>query len=182
MTPVVSHSIGEWVALDGAFQRSTREKTEGYALRLNRAELISYNDYVQRYANDGSKTVEDLDERSIINLNVTMRNDASDAEGYLYMFGMILVPERKNASFGCDTDLLIASQPSMRESGNPGLTVSIRANSEYDLALPYVRKNMNTVYVNGVEVGARYTTAHTDRRFSWILSNLPVRHVIDFEL
>ena len=176
----VWHSMGEWVELDGAFCSSFEEHTEGYAIRLNESRLVSYNEFIE-YANDGSHPIAGLDVPSIVDLNVTLRNNQGedDEKGTLFVFGMNLVPERLNDYLIVDGDLLGSTQKAMRDSGNPGLTVNIRPGTTYDLHLPYTVNDFSTVSFNGTDVGVRFTRPLTDTHYEWHLSRLPVQHLVD---
>lgn len=47
---VIRYPMGEWVELDGAFiSTSSLEQTEGYALRVTDAQVISPRSYIERY-------------------------------------------------------------------------------------------------------------------------------------
>lgn len=179
----IRHAQGEWAELDGAFCGTSDEHTDGYAIRLNGAKLVSYNEFVA-YATDGSQPIEGLDAPSIVDLDVTLRNDRSedDERGCLYVFGMNLVPARLNEYLIIDRELLCMTQQAMRDSGNPGLMISIRPGTTYDLHLPYVVNDFSTVELDRDAVGARFLQPLTDVRYEWHLSRLPVQHLVDFEV
>ena len=180
MTERVRHSAGEWVELDGAFCSTSDEYTKGYAIRLNESRLFSYNEFIE-YADDGSQPIEGLDVPSIIDLDVTLRNNQSedDEKGTLFVFGMKLVPMRLNDYLIIDGKLLQATQKAMRDSGNPGRNINIRPGTTYNLHLPYTISNTSTISFNGVNIRTRYTQPLEDTHYEWHLSRLPVQHLID---
>ena len=177
------HAQGEWVELNGAFCSSVDEYTEGYAVRLNAARLVSYNEFIG-YANDGSRPIEGLDVPSIVDLDVTLRNDQNegDEKGSLYIFGMNLVPARLNDYLIISSNLLSMTQKAMRVSGNPGRCISIKPQTTYDLHLPYVVNDSSTAELNGETVEARFLQPLTDVRYEWHLSRLPVQHIVEVEV
>ena len=180
ITEQIWHDTGEWVELNGAFCSTSDEHTEGYAIRLNSSRCVSHNEFID-YANDGSEPIEGLDTPAIVDLNVTLRNNQSndDEKGSLFVFGMNLVPVRRNDYLIIDGELLRATQKAMRDSGNPGLTLNIRPGTTYDLHLPYVINDFSTISFNGTNVGTRFTQPLTDTHYEWHLSRLPVQHLID---
>lgn len=180
VTEQVRHGIGEWVELNGAFCSTSDENTKGYAIRLNKAQIVSYNEFIE-YADDGSQAIEGLDVPSIVDLDVTLRNNRSedDEKGSLFVFGMYLVPARLNDYLIRDESLLSMTQKAMRDSGNPGLTLSIRPGTTYNLHLPYTINDFSTTSLHGTDVGYRFTQPLMDTRYEWHLSRLPVQHLID---
>ena len=66
------------------------------------------------------------------------------------------------------TSVLDVSGVKLQEAGSNGWTVSIKEGTEYQIHLPYILNDFRN----------RYTTEMTDRKFSYYISNLPVRHSI----
>ena len=181
--PLVTHTMGEWVAFDGAFVFSElKEKTAGYSIRVTEARLLSYNEYVDAYATPGSGlgAIDGLDVPAVVTLTVGLRND--DSDGMLGISGMNLVPTpRLNEYLISDSDLLVASEDKMREGGNPGTVVNIRKGTEYEIHPGYVHQGGSTI-VAGQKTQEAYLNPVTDRTFRLQLSNMPVRHVIEVSL
>lgn len=177
---VVCHSMGTWVELDGAFNQSRGEDTAGYGVCVAGAEVLSYNEYVERYATDGSVPLEGLDARSLVCLDVDIRNEG-DSSGGLALATMYLVPERRNEFFVSDAELLLMAETKLRESGSSGMGVSVRSGTEYATHLVY-RRQGGEVDHGGIPMSASYFETIDDRGFELILSNLPVRHVVHIEV
>ncbi len=177
---VVTHGMGEWIPLVGAYVTSgSAERTDGYSVRIGSAEVVSYNEYVSRYANDGSPAIEGLDIPSILVPSFEMRNDGSD--GYLQIASMYLVPRRKNEFFLSDYRLLVKTEEKMREGGNPGLSVNIRKGTEYEIHPGYVHQGGTTMH-GSQEIQEAYLNPIEDEEFELILSNMPVRHIVRISL
>lgn len=174
---VIPHEMGEWVALDGAFtSANVSERTQGYAVCVTSAEVMSRNEYVGRHATDESTTIEGLDEPAVVCVSAGIRNE--DSDGGLAIAAMYLVPVRKNEYFRFDSDLFLSSETTLRESGAMMVTgFSIRQGTEYETCLPYIRQG-GTVETGGIEVNEAYLEPIHDTEFDLILTNLPVRHVI----
>lgn len=174
---VISHKMGEWVELDGAFLMDRAdEQTEGYAVRVTEAEHLSYNEYIECYATDGSQPIEGLDAQSLVCLTLQIRNEQSS--GGLGIAMMYLVPDRKNEFLVVDSDLLLAAETKLRESGANLVTgVSIRPGSEYEVRLAYHRQG-GTTQLGDREVNEAYLETIRDDSFELVLSNLPARHVV----
>lgn len=165
---VVEHEMGEWVELDGAFCVTSSENTKGYAMKVEEARIMSYNEYVEAYANDGSQPVDGMDTPCLAVLTIDIRNDGHVGEGGLNLFEMYLIPARSNDYFIEDADLFLMSEVKLREAGANGWTVGIKDGTEYQIHLPYILNDMNNCY----------TTQMKDTEFSYYISNLPVRHSI----
>ena len=177
-TEVVGHEMGEWAELKGAFQENRMsEDTDGYALRVTAAERLSYNEYVSRYATDGSTPKDGLDTVSLACLTLGIRNEG-ESKGGLFLATMYLLPSRKNEFFVLDTDLLLASETKLREGNQSlGQKVSIRSGTEYEIHLAY-RRQGGRVELNGEKVPEAYLMSMPDTSFELHLTNLPVRNVI----
>lgn len=169
--------MGEWVELDGAFLMDRAdEQTEGYAVRVTEAEHLSYNEYIECYATDGSRPIEGLDAQSLVCLTLQIRNEQSS--GGLGIAMMYLVPDRKNEFLVVDSDLLLAAETKLRESGANLVTgVSIRPGSEYEVRLAYHRQG-GTTQLGDREVNEAYLETIRDDSFELVLSNLPAQHVV----
>ena len=174
---VVRHEMGEWVELNGAFLMDrASENTDGYAVRVSSAELLSYNEYIERYATDGSEQIDGLNDLSLVCLTIDLRNE--DSAGGLGIGGMYLVPASKNEFFVADGDLLLASETKLRESGATLVTgISIRSGTEYEMRLAFHRQG-GTVEVDGKKLNEAYFEAVGAGEYDLLLTNLPVRHSI----
>lgn len=177
----IRHAMGEWVALNGAFSYNLYiEQSQGYSVRISAAELLSYNDYIEKYAVDGSQPIPGLDEKSIVCLTMGMRNDGSD--GGLNLATMYLIPQRKNEFFLADTTLLASAEKGMRGSSDaPSAGIQIRSGTEYEIHLGYTHQG-GIVSYNGQDVDEAYLNPIADTKMELVLTNLPVRHTVEIEL
>lgn len=132
--PVDSYELGEEVALDGSFVTVSKEATKGYSLTVDSVRQLSPNDYVSEHGRT-NVAVEGFDQKSIVEVNVTIANDGN-AKGYLDVMGYRLVPERGNEYYVVDSSLWRMVEPNA-----PGDTsvLTLAPDSEYSVSIPFVR-------------------------------------------
>lgn len=178
MPAIVSHKMGSWVELDGAFLQSrSSEDTQGYAVCVCAADVMSRNAYVVRYASDGSETLEGMDVQSLVCLTLGIRNGGF-SHGGIALPAMYLITAGRNEFLVPDTDLLLAAEPGLRENAAGGMGMSVRAGTEYEIHLAY-RHQGGEVEVGGERSNEAYLSPVGETRFSLRVSNLPVRHEIE---
>lgn len=163
--PLEYHDAGEWVELEGAFQNSAKEGTENYALMVESATIMTYDEYLRRHGDGSHQTGEHGDERCVVDVAVRIRNDGED-DGGLNTFQMVLVPERANEYLICDVMQQDSLWPQVQQGA--GSNVHIRPGTEYVAHIPYVFNGGAEVYDR--EVG--------DRDFTLLASRMPVRKMI----
>lgn len=168
---VEHYQMGEWVQLNGAFLANIKENTDGYAIRVNSAELISYNEYIERYALDPTRTVDGLDEKSVICLDIDVKNEGND-NGAILLFECKLIPERKNTYYLYSSELWAESVPLSKGT----VTLAIRADSEFHTMIPFRINDTDLVNYTA------YRSPIPDTDFELTISNSPVRKVIDVRL
>lgn len=166
--PLEYYDAGEWVELEGAFQNSAEEGTDDYALMVESATIMTYDEYLRRHGDGSQRTGEHGDARCVVDVAVRMRNDGED-DGGLNTFQMVLVPERANEYLICDVIQQDSLWPQVQEGA--GSNVHIRPGTEYVAHIPYVFNGGSEVYDR--EVG--------DRDFTLLASRMPVRKMICVE-
>ncbi|RHD74851.1 DUF5028 domain-containing protein [Olsenella sp. AM30-3LB] len=172
--PVEYYQQGEWVSLGGAFQVDSGEGTDGYSLLVEKAELTTYDEFLQEHGVEEG-TVQRQPEgthgsaRCVVDLELRIRNEGN-ADGSLDVFQMILVPERGNEYLICD----VMNQGALWPQTQPGagMQVSIRPGTEYVAHIPYVFNGLEGVYFREV----------TDTDFSLLVSRMPERKMIRVQL
>lgn len=170
---IVEHySMNEWVDLNGAFLDSKDENTQGYSLRVIAAHRMSYNEYIQSYGNDKSHEVEGLNEKSVIALDIEIKNDESPGNnGHMPLMFMYLVPELKNEAFLWNERLWIENEP--RADGLMFITVTPQ--TTYTAHLPFTKNTdttNNSAYFGSIDASS----------FELSVANSPVRKVIDITI
>lgn len=169
--PEVHYAMGEWVDLDGAFVTYKQEDTQGYSLCVQDAQVMTRADYIERYALDSSKVeATDADDvASVLCVTLAMRNEGNDT-GSLHLYDMNLVPEWGVRSMSYQTALWGTSNENITEAA---YTISLVKDTEFTTQVPYILYGpAEEDFHNAIEA----------RRFKFIVSNAPVRNIIDIEL
>ena len=163
----------ECINLDGSFLSSVDENTSGYSIEVTGAELLSHDEYIQKYGLDESKINGSLDTKSLVCLEITVHND-DNSDGGIFLFSCDLVPERKNTYYIPDTWLWAESEQQVSDGSTRYLKIA--PNSTYTVHVPY----KNNIYDE--ENLTEYKTPITDTSFDLILSNSPVRKIVHIDL
>lgn len=170
--PERRYAMGDWVDLDGAFTiYAAWEDTKGYSLCVQDAQVMSRAEYIERYALDPASveaTAYD-DVSSVLCVTLAMRNQGNPA-GNIHLYDMCLVPEGQIRAMRYHTGLWATSNENVTESM---YSFSLFENSEYTAQIPYI------LYGSSEEDFQHEIRA---RRFSFTVSNAPVRNIIDIEL
>lgn len=162
--PQEHYQMGEWVALDGAFQNSASlEQTSGYSLMVESVEVVTYDEYLERHGAVPTGTHGNA--RCVVDVALRIKNEGTE-QGGINVFQMVLTPERGDEYLICDVMSEEALWP--QEEPNADSSVSIRPGTEYVTHIPYVFNGGEEVY--GREV--------TDRNFTLLVSRMPVRKMI----
>lgn len=169
--PERHYAMGEWVDLDGAFTTYANENTQGYSLCVQDAQIMTRAEYIERYALDPSQVEPtDYDDvPSVLCLTLAIKNEGSDSGGF-YIYDATLVPEGDIRSMGYQASLWGTSNELIDESV---YSFSLLRDSEYTAQIPYI------LYA---APGEDFRHAIHAKRFSFIVSNAPVRNVIDIEV
>lgn len=162
--PQEHYQMGEWVALDGAFQNSASlEQTSGYSLMVESVEVVTYDEYLERHGAVPTGTHGNA--RCVVDVALRIKNEGTE-QGGINVFQMVLTPERGDEYLICD----VMSEEALWPQAEPNAdsSVSIRPGTEYVTHIPYVFNGGEEVY--GREV--------TDRNFTLLVSRMPVRKMI----
>lgn len=172
--PTEHYSMGDWVELDGAFTSDkTLEDTKGYAVRVTGAETMSYNDYIKRYGTDPSHQVDGLDAPSVVVVTMDVRNESNEDtnNGGIFIINCKLVPARKNTYFIYHAELMKESLPALEDSQG----FALRKGEERTVHLPYAINSFGNDNM-------AFQKAITDTSFGLVMSNSPVKKIIDITL
>lgn len=155
----------EKLELDGAFVEVVKENTQGYALKVNAARLVSYNEYLREH---GMEKVAGLghDNKCIVEVDITFFNEGN-TDGFLDVMGYKLIPERKDEYFIIDSALWRSV-----EKNAPGETMgmTLLPNTTYRTSIPFVKNTSDDlVYSNSVD----------DTKWILNITNAPVQKMVD---
>lgn len=170
--PERRYGMGDWVDLDGAFMvYSAWEDTRGYSLCVQDAQVMSRAEYIERYALDPSDVEATAYDNvpSVLCVTLAMRNQGNPAGG-IDLYDMTLVPEGQIRAMRYQAGLWATSNENVSEDM---YSFSLFEDSEYTAQVPYI------LYGESDEDFQHKIRA---RRFSFTVSNAPVRNVIDIEL
>lgn len=136
--PTERYAMGEDVPLEGCFFADASEGTDGYVLRVEGVEVMSYNEYVTAYGLDGAQTIDGLDVPSIICLTVTIANnsDKGSEEGGFNIVGMGLAKPNGDALMRVDVDLWGTSEASIASAAF-NIRTGILPHTTYTTHIPF---------------------------------------------
>lgn len=168
--PECRYGTGEWVDLDGAFTIYANENTKGYSLCVQDAQVMTRAEYIARYALEPSQVeLTDYDDvPSVLCVTLAMRNQGNDT-GKIHLYNMSLMPEGEVRSMRYQTDLWATSNKNI---GDATYSFRMLVDSEFTTHIPYI------LYGHYADDFRHEIRA---RRFSFVVSNAPVRNIIDFE-
>ncbi len=207
--PEEHYTMGEWVDLDGAFLYDNQENTKGYSLRITGAELMTAPEYIDRFGKDDdashssteavdaasnvsasetttaevgptstarglSASGEYDDDESVLVLHYDVKNQGNDS-GYIDMVTQWVMSDKKNRFYRCDYDLWQTAEPVMGETP----VMKLVKDSEHSTAVPFSNTQSRSLFAN---VNEEKRLRVTDENVHLVVSNAPVRKIIDIEL
>ena len=161
--PVEYYQMGEWVSLDGAFQDGDREQTQGYSLMVESADVVTYDEYLERHGVTPTGTHGDA--RCVVDVTLRIKNGGSD-QGGINIFQMVLTPARGDEYLICD--IMSDDALWLKTEPNADSSVSIRPGTEYVTHIPYIFNGGEEVYGRNI----------TDHDFTFLTSRMPARKMI----
>lgn len=162
--PVEYYQMGEWVALEGAFQDGgDREQTQGYSLMVESAEVVTYDEYLERHG--VVPTGSHGDAHCVVDVALRIKNEGSD-QGGINIFQMVLTPARGDEYLICD--IMSDEALWLKTEPNADSSVSVRPGTEYVTHIPYVFNGSDEVYSRNI----------ADRDFIFLASRMPVRKMV----
>ncbi len=170
--PEEHYPMNQWVDLNGAFLHKISESTQGYSIKVKSARLMSYNDYIREFGLDKTKVKEGFDTNSVLNLEVEMKNEGND-NGSFFIFAASLIPERKDNYLIFNRFLWQESEPDQDSSA---LATGLLKDTSYTTNIPY------EINLGNPGDNQEVQSPITDTSFELIVSNAPVRKIIDIDL
>lgn len=176
--PIDYYDIGQDIPLEGCFIDTAEELTEGYVVRVDEVQLMSYNDFVRAYAADPTSTIQELDTPSVACLTVTITNNATDPirAGALNMTGIGLIKPRYPFFMTIDTALWARAEVNMREGQTQ---LPIAPQSSYTTHIPFTAK---TVLEDITDEYAAYLQEIPRDTYELRLSEVPRKKVVRIEI
>lgn len=168
---IVEHyPMGQWVELNGAYTDVPEEYTQGYFVRVNNAEKLSVNEYINKYNRQKLEQHIFSDAKNIICISIEFRNDnKNQTEGGISFFNYILIPERKNEYFRWSADLWQYHQAGLQD--HP-FGFSVRNNLSQIFVVPYTYNERTYRSFSDLP-------PIEDKKFYLLVSNAPQKKYID---
>lgn len=138
--PVRTVGMGRWLELDGAFHNVSIERTDGYSIRVERAEVMSEKGYLDVYGTDPNGAPADADTaESLIVLTLDVKN-SSNTEGGIGLVDTKLIPARGDSAFLFDAGLWARSEPAFSglEEGDQSINgITLLPDTSYTTHVPF---------------------------------------------
>lgn len=133
--PEDRYSMGDEVALNGAFMTKANEGTDHYLVKVQGARKVSYNEYVSAYGVDGAQPIDGYDAKSVLDVEMEITNEGSDAGG-LNAWEFVLIPESGNVYYIPSATLWAQSEPNLPpETG----LITISPKTSHVVHIPFVQ-------------------------------------------
>lgn len=184
--PTERYEMGEDAPLEGCFFADDTEGTDGYSLRIEEAEVMSYNEYVAAYGLDGAQAVDGLDAKSIICLTVCVTNNSDNGpeESGFNIVGMGMTKPNGDAFMRVDTELWALSEPALADNIYT-VKVGVVPHSSYTTHIPFSAGFVLRDSVSGqgsVAVDDRYYQPVETGEYDLHLSVQPKRKLVNIEV
>lgn len=155
-------NMQQWIALDGNYMAIDLEKTDGYSVKVNEAELYEYSDYLDKYGIDdsGETDISYLKPGKVLELEVVVKNPTNE-EGYISLGNWMVMNETLDYDIVIRPELLNYSMPELRDKSID--SVKFKLGSEYVMTLPFLLEDFYEI--NGDEcIFYLYVTRWPERK------------------
>ncbi len=159
------YKMNEWVSLDGSFFRSNEEKTNGYSVRVDGYEIISKEDYLDKYKLENSSISEANSFNYLLQLSVSIINDGNE-DGKVMIADWRLVGKNGDFVTSMDPQLLMDTDERINDylssvTTAPGKEISLK------LAFP-MTKMMSRKIVDANSVYKLAVTKYPVRKYIYL--------------
>lgn len=173
--PEERFEVGEWIEFDGAFVSSAQERTDGYALRVKGAYVMSCQDYLRQYASEDGEGLADEDGEVVV-LEIDVSNDGN-ADGYMNYKSWRLSPPSKNAAYYIDYDLWYQAIPVLAEGKG---RFSVIEGTTKTLYVPFWHFDSYEANMQG-DFSASMRADVPEGRYEFIFTHIP-RYIVSLEV
>ena len=177
--PVERYGMDEWVELEGTYAYMVLDFSDGYSVKVESAEVMSAQEYLDRYA-EGSSYEPDNPDEALVVVNLVVRNnrpsdiDEADIEsvGAINMLNTIMIPHNAGGMmYTVDKFLWCEAEEAFED--NLIMWVGVMPGTEYTMHCPYILAH---VVNTDPSIGADKPVSDT---FDLVLGNFPVRREIE---
>ncbi len=175
--PDKRYSTGEWVNQgDGYLVDRLSEEADGYAFKINGAEILTPNQYLEKYSRDGVKRLNtpDAQRKSVVVVDMTIKNKTNlggGVAGYLWY----VVPGTLNDYYQLDTELFSHAEPEVGDGGQ----FSVAKGYAHRTHLAFTNL-ANDGFFSSVDAVSRQPI--NSKAFHLRVSARPERKIIDFAI
>lgn len=142
--PQERYATGEWVSFDGSFLTTNDEKNDGYSMRVDGAEIMSEQEYIDRYDVNGiwkenELTSDPSDVDCLAVLTITVKNEGNDnSEGFAINLSATSLVASDNIDFLVpQLDFWGTSEPKITSADDIPLVFNIKPDTEYTIHMPF---------------------------------------------
>lgn len=186
--PTVISNVHDTVELSGAFAEYDDELTDGYSITVNDVEALSPIEYVDAYGHDPeiksestslitdyyeeSGITNDVSDRTELVVTMTVENRDNEA-GHLHALSWKAIDSyARDIAFTCDFGIWKYANPAMEKQ----IGFTIKPGSALTLHVPF---SSNSPYTMLETQDERSLLAVEDTDYELLLTNVPIRHVVD---
>lgn len=176
--PEEHYAQGEWLDQDSCFLDDKTEEAPAasYSYRIERVEVMTPNEYLTRYAKDGTTSIQEeyAEENTVLAVTMTIQNNGSE-NGGVAAWDWHIVPASNVDDYIADGALFAHVQPEVGEE----LQFSIKPGSSYTATFPFYGQT-NPRYFEPDTLTHRPVITGTS--FRLVMTNLPTRKVFDLSV
>lgn len=119
--PEVTYGMHKWLDMDECYLGTDDDIVSGYGMMVEDAEIMSPNEYLARYGQDGvtTDTTQDADNPCVLTVTMRIRNQGVDDEriGIKAYMWQVVPEERPNTVYYVDTALFGHARPTLAGGG-----------------------------------------------------------------
>ena len=126
------YGIGEWIPLNGDFFYSKEENTNGYSVRVREAEVVRYEDFMQRFGKPVDYLAENT-QHDVVLLTVDFKNE-NNTDGGVFIRDFNLLNEAQSAYFNKSEIYMKIANPDLNSKA---YGISVMSGTEASLYMVY---------------------------------------------
>ncbi len=165
--PEKYYSLGETYYYKGSFLWDRTENTEGYSLTIEEGELMTPNEYIERFSPDAPR-IDDAN-KSVVAIKVTIENK-NNKDGYIDLVTMGLRTPTKDDFLQCDSLLFEQAYG----KGQPIDVLKLQPNTSMTVWIPFSLQTNWVLFSHEIS-----RVPLKPGLYQLLLSNLPTQSWVD---
>lgn len=157
--PTQVYAQNEWVPLEGAFQDTANENTDGYFVRVKSVQSKTYEELVREYGANVDYIEKDFRPKDVLDIEFEFKNE-NNIDGHIVLF--LYFAEGDNFALNLNSDLWNLTVP----QGDGQLGFALKENTSYSFHAPYVTPSLIDIDLSG-------------KKLQVIVSRVPEKKVIE---